>query len=173
MPRRDERPEEWLGRLDEMLGEANGVARLGLSITFQSWMLLSLLQLIPKKWAELLKGLHHRLPANRVEHLDLQQAILREKVLENSIFDFSSHARNVAGASGSRGGSYFSSDDLAEPRPLHMCLGDPGGHGSVATDTQTHRHTDTQTHRHRHRHRHRHTHTCLRARSHGYYLALP
>lgn len=56
VPGREERPEEWFNRFDEMLDEANRVAHLGLSIAFQSWMLLSLLQLSLKKSSELLTG---------------------------------------------------------------------------------------------------------------------
>ena len=129
MQRRGERLEEWFKRVDEMLGEANRVAHLGLSVTFPSWMLLSLLQLSPKKCSELFEDLQRRLLRDRAEHIGLQQAILREKVLENSIFDIRSHARNVAGAGGSRGGgSCCSNGGAAEPRPLYMCPGDPGGH---------------------------------------------
>ena len=90
-------------RFDNMLEEANRVAELELSITFQAWMLLSLLQLPAKKWSELLKDVQHRLPRTRQEYIALQQSILREKVLENSIFDLRSHARNVVGADRGRG----------------------------------------------------------------------
>ena len=75
-------------------------SHLELSVTFQSWMPLSLLQLPAKKLSELLKDLHRRLPRNRAEHLELQQASLWEKMLGNSTFDLRSHARNVVGASG-------------------------------------------------------------------------
>ena len=53
------RLEEWFLRFDDMCAEANRVAELELSIRFQVWMLLSLLQLPAKKWSELLKGMHH------------------------------------------------------------------------------------------------------------------
>ena len=89
-------------------------------------MLLGLLQLPAKKWSELFKDLNHRLPRNRGEYVGLQEAILREKVSENSIFDLRSHARNVVGAGGARG-SHFSGEEGVEPRPLFLCLGDLGG----------------------------------------------
>lgn len=128
MPRQDERPEEWLNRFDELFNGANRVGHLGLSVTFQSWMLFRFFQLFPKKWFELFKGLQHRSPQNRAEHSELQQAIIREKMFEGSIFDLRSiHARNVIG---SYGGSYFISGEGVEPRPLYMCLGDPGGTGT-------------------------------------------
>lgn len=130
-PRRNERPEEWFTRFDNMFEDANRLAHLGLSITFQSWMLFSLLQLPAKKWSELLKGIHHGLPQTRAEYVDLQQAILREKMLEDSIFDLRGLARNVVGAGGQR--SYFSHDDAAEHRPLYLCLCDPDGTGLLDT----------------------------------------
>ena len=98
-----------------MFEEANRVARLDFSVTFQAWMLLFLLQLFAEKWSELLKDFQHRLPQNMQEHLDLQQGIVREKVLENCISDLRSHVRNVVGASGGRI-CYFSSDDLGSGR---------------------------------------------------------
>ena len=78
-----------------MLEEANRVAELELSFTFRFWMFLSPLQLPAKMWRELLKDMHQRLPRNRREYVELQQAILREKVLENSTFDLRSHAVTV------------------------------------------------------------------------------
>ena len=103
-----------------MLEEANRVAEFELSVFVQFWMLLALLQLPAKRWSELLEDFHHRLPRNLVEYVEFEQAILREKVLENSIFEFRPRARNVVGASGG-GGSYFSGFDGAEPRPLFFC----------------------------------------------------
>ena len=91
-------------------------------------MLLSLLQLLAKKWSDLLKEIGHRLPQNRREYVELQENILREKVLENSIFDLRTHARIVVGANPGRGG-YFSCVGGVEERPLNMCLGDIGGMG--------------------------------------------
>lgn len=119
MPRRGERPEEWFIRFDDMLEEANRVARLELSVMFQSWVLTSLLQLLAKKLSELQKDMHHRLPRDRREYVELQQAMLREKVLENNTLDLRTHARNVVGASGQC--SYFTHDDVAEPRFLYSC----------------------------------------------------
>ena len=86
-PRHDERPEVWFQRFGSMLEEANAVAGLGLNVTFQSWMLLSLFQLAPRKWADVLKDLCHRLPHDRGEQLTLQRATLRERMLEGSVFD--------------------------------------------------------------------------------------
>lgn len=61
------------------------------------------------------------------EHTALQQTSLREKTLEGSIFDLRQFAHNVPGSrSGGGGGRYFI-EECAEPRPLFMCPGDPGG----------------------------------------------
>ena len=123
-PRRDERPEVWFQRFDSMLEEANQTAGLGLNITFQSWMLLSLLQLTPRKWSDLLKELGHRLPNSREEYVRLQEDILREKVLENSVFNL----RGGGGPRDSPGARHYLVDDAeVGPRSLYMCLGDPGG----------------------------------------------
>ena len=86
-PRRDERPEVWFQRFASMLEDANRVANLGLNATFQSWMMLSLLQLTPGKWSDLLKGFGHKLPRERHEYETLEQNILRERIFENNVFD--------------------------------------------------------------------------------------
>ena len=80
----------------------------------------------------MLKGLQHRFLVNRAEYVELQLTILREKALEHSISDLRTHARNGVGANGG-GGAHFSSEDVAEPRPLLCCLGDPGGTGSLVS----------------------------------------
>lgn len=128
MFRRGERPEYWPNRFDNALDEANRVAEVAFSVTFQSWMLLCLLQFTPKCWFKLLKDLKHRLPNTMAERAHLQQAIVLEKGLEGSTFHLRQGVRNILGASG--GHMYFP-DEGAEPRPLFMCLGDLGGISSV------------------------------------------
>ena len=83
-------------------------------------MLLSSLQLAPRKWSELLKDIGHRLPQTRDEYIELQAAILRERTLEGSVFSVGRQARNVPGSHG----PYMVEE--VEPRPLFLCLGDPG-----------------------------------------------
>lgn len=123
-PRRDERPEVWFQRFDSMLDDANQTAGLSLNITFQSWMLLFLLQLTPRKWSDLLKVIGHRLPNSMAEYVKLQQDMLREKVLENSVF-------NLRGGGGQRDNPgarrYLVDSEEVGLRPLYVCLGDPGG----------------------------------------------
>ena len=122
-PRRDERPDVWFQRFDSMLEVANRVVGLGLNVTLQSWMLLGLLQLTPRKWSDLLKELGHRLPREHHEHVRLQQGILRERVLENSVFD----PRGGGGPRTSPGVRHYLIDEELGPRPMYMCLGDLGG----------------------------------------------
>ena len=86
-PRRGERPEVWFQRFDPMLEEADHVVVFGLGVTFQFLMVLSFLQFSPRKWACLLTDLGHRLPRDRQEHVTLQRAILRERILEGSACD--------------------------------------------------------------------------------------
>lgn len=126
VPRRDERPEVWFQRFDMLLEQASQASDLGLPVTFQSWMLLSLPHLPSKKWFELLNVLHYGLPRERHEYIELQQTILRECVLEGSVLDLRQGARNVLGRR-----SCFTIDEGSELRPLYLCLGDPGGIGIV------------------------------------------
>ena len=143
-PRRDERCEVWFQRFDDQLEEANRVAGLGLNITFQSWMLLPLLGLSPKKWFDFLKDFNHRLLNNRAEYQAMHGAIFRENILEDSVFSLRGQAR-LPSESGGRH-SYMVEDDC-EPRPLYMCLGDPGGtaiqrDGAAGTQTEVPSHVD-------------------------------
>ena len=86
-------------------------------------MLLSLLQLTPRKWSDLLKELGHRLLREHHEYVQLQQDILRERILENSVFDL----RGGGGPRNQPGVRNYFIDEETGPRPLYMCLGDPGG----------------------------------------------
>ena len=105
-----------------MLEEANVVLGLGLDQTFQSWMLLSLLQFLSRKWADVFKDVDHRLLNLRKEHVTLQRAMFRERIREGSVFELRCVARSIFG--GGRG--HYLVEDEVEPRPLFVCLGDPG-----------------------------------------------
>ena len=107
-----------------MFDETNRVSNLSLNFTFRSWMLLSLLQLSPKRWSELRKDTQRRLPHNQAEYVQLQQTILREKPWR-AAFGTRQGARNAPG-SGSSSRHFAIEHEL---RPLFMCLGDPGGCG--------------------------------------------
>ena len=72
-------------RFDTLLDRANRIAELGISYPFRTWMLLSLLRLSPKKWAEYLKDMGHRFPRALAEYTALQQLIVREKSIEINV----------------------------------------------------------------------------------------
>ena len=114
-PRRGERP--WFQRFGSMLEEANQVAGPSLNHTFQSYMLLSLLQFSPRKWADLLKYLGRRLPRTRAESVDLQRGLLRDRILEGSVFELRRGIHSMPGS----GGHLFVGDEVA-PEQLFMCL---------------------------------------------------
>ena len=85
-------------------------------------MLLSLLGLSPKKWSDLLKEFDHRFPNDLAEYRAMQGTILREKILEGSVFSLRGQARLPIG-----GRNAYMVEEEAEPRPLFMCFGGPGG----------------------------------------------
>ena len=91
-----------------MLGQVNHIAGFGGNLTFQAWMLLSLLQLPPRKWSDLLQDLNHRSSGNREEH-----KICRP---------------NVPGV-----GGHCLVDEDPDPRPLSMYLDDLDGTSTVGT----------------------------------------
>ena len=72
-------------RFDTMLDRANRLAELGISFPFRTWMLLSLLQLSPRRWTELLKDMQHHFPRNMQEYKALQNAMVRERSLEDNV----------------------------------------------------------------------------------------
>ena len=105
-------------------------------------MLLFSLGLSPNKWSVLLKGFEHRLPNNLVEYRTMQGAILRERILEDSVFSLRGRSRLPTGGRGS-----YMVEQEVEPRFLYMCLGDPGGTasqsvGAAGIDTEGPSHED-------------------------------
>ncbi len=74
-------------RFDTVLERANARAELGISFPLRAWMLLSLLRLPTKKWAEYLKAVGHRFPKNESEYSDMKLTIVRERVLEQQVGD--------------------------------------------------------------------------------------
>ena len=120
--RRGERPEVWFQRFGSMFDGDKRVAGFGPNQAFHPWMLLSLEQFSPRKVVNLLKDFGHMLPRTRVEHVTLQRATFRERILEGSAFDFRGGTRSMFGSSG----RYFVEGDVA-PGPLYMCLGYPVG----------------------------------------------
>ena len=84
-PRPGETLEALLLRFDVMLDKANRTAQLDLSWSFRAWILLSVLRLQPKKWADLLDKLGHRFPHTQQEFQHLCQILLREHNLEDTL----------------------------------------------------------------------------------------
>ena len=72
-------------RFDMMLDKANSIANLGISFQFRTWMLLSLLRLLPKKWSELLKECGRRLPRDEPEYQLVKSVLIREKAIEDNV----------------------------------------------------------------------------------------
>ena len=68
-----------------MLDKANQLADLNISYPFRSWMVLALLRLAPKQWAEHLKEMGHRFPNTEAEYRRLQESIVRERTLETEV----------------------------------------------------------------------------------------
>ena len=112
-----------------MMDEANVVAEFVINQTYQSWMRLSLLQFAPRRWADLLKDVGHRLPTTRAEHVNLQRARFRERIFEGSVFDLRGGGRRVLGGVGGR----HLVDEDAEFMPSSMCLGDLGGSATASS----------------------------------------
>jgi hypothetical protein len=118
-PRREELLPAIFLRFDVMLDRANNLAELGISFPFRSWMLLSLLRLPGKKWAEYLKDMGHRFPRTQIQYQQMQTEIVRERTLiENvqSLHDAPKPAGNT------HAGLYFSEPDFS-PIPLFLALG--------------------------------------------------
>ena len=106
-----------------MLEKANEEAESGISYPFRAWMLLALMRLPPKKWAEYLKDMGHRFPRTRDEYRAMQNAIIREKVLETQV----STLHHEKG-SHHNPGMYLAEESAANidaPLPLYLCLGSP------------------------------------------------
>ncbi len=99
-------------RFDIVLERANKVSELGLSYQFRTWMLLSLLRLHPKRWAEILKECGRRLPKTQEEYNQVKSILDRDSAIESTV-------RNLQkGSQGS--GTFFSFD--GDPQPLYMTL---------------------------------------------------
>ena len=106
-PRRDEPLPAVFLRFDTMLDRANLLAELGISYPFRSWMLLSLLRLSGKKWADYLKELGHHFPRTLAEYQKMQQDIIRERTLIENVHTL--HEPQKGQAANAHAGMYFSS----------------------------------------------------------------
>ena len=118
-------------RFDQMLERANQLADLDISFPFRAWMLLALMRLPPRKWAEYLKDMGHRFPKTHGEYLLMQQAIIRERTLEQQVGTLGGERAGRA-PFGAAAGSYLQ-EGSSDPWPLYLCLGSPAG----ANNTQS------------------------------------
>ena len=100
-------------RFDIVLERANKVSELGLSYQFRTWMLLSLLRLHPKRWAEILKECGRRLPKTQEEYNQVKSILDRDSAIESTV-------RNLQKGSQGGSGTFFSFD--GDPQPLYMTL---------------------------------------------------
>ena len=128
-PKRDENVQLVFLRFDRMLDRANQLANLDISYPFRAWMLLALLRLPPKKWAEYLKDMGHRFPDNLADYRRLQEAIVRERSLENQVGQL--HV-GEGGTTQTAPGVHLTTEQ--ESLPLYLCLGAPADlhHGGAA-----------------------------------------
>jgi len=124
-PGRNENTQLVFLRFDTMLERANNQAELGISYPFRAWMLLSLLRLSPKKWSEYLKDMGHRFPRTEEEYRRMQEAIVREKTLENQVGTLG-QASNQPNTHG--GNTFLSTEEPCVP--LYLCLGNPADNGN-------------------------------------------
>jgi len=99
-------------RFDIVLERANKVSQLGLSYQFRTWMLLSLLRLHPKRWAEILKECGRKLPTTQAEYNQVKSILDRDSAIESTV-------RNLQ-KGGHGPGTYYTFD--GDPQPLYMTL---------------------------------------------------
>ena len=84
-------------RFDTMLEKANDMADLAISYPFRAWMLLSLLRISPKKWADYLKEMGHRFPRTEQQYKLMQENIVRERTLETQVGQLGGGGNNTPG----------------------------------------------------------------------------
>ena len=106
-------------RFDIILTKANTITELGISVPFRSWMVLSLLRLPPRKWAEILRDCGRRLPRTEAEYQTVKANLLRDRAIEENVQVL--HNRN-----GSQKSHMFFTDDH-QPLPLYLALANGGG----------------------------------------------
>ena len=110
-------------RFDAMLDRANKLAELGITWQFKAWMILALLRLPPRKWADYLKEMGHRFPRTEAEYQAMQQAIIRERVFMTDVGQLGANAQSAGSHVGYAEGTFAVLGN--DPLPLYMCLGSP------------------------------------------------
>ncbi len=126
-PRRGETLRALFLRFDTQATRANDLADLGVSYPFRSWMLLALLRLPPKKWADYLEKHNHSFPKTEADYKRLQAEILRQRALEDSV-------STMTGYQGGAGAGHYAVLEGEEPLPLFAALaGEASGGGAGPT----------------------------------------
>ena len=120
-PSREEELRSMFLRFDLMLSRANTATELGISYPFRAWMVLSLLRLPPKRWAEILKECGRRLPRNEAEYTAMKTNLLRDRSIEDNVQVLHRSQHGSAHA-----GLYFAEGGI-QPLPLYLALANGGG----------------------------------------------
>ena len=97
---------------------ANG-SGLAFSWQMRAWMLLSILRLPAKRWAEVLKDNDHVLPHTEEQCKNVKKRLLREKILEYTLNALGAQSHRTPGGAG-----HFHTSET-QVMPLYMCLASP------------------------------------------------
>eukprot|EP00971_Amphidinium_carterae_P349761 6491208-Amphidinium_carterae.2 len=89
-PRHGETIQSMFLRLDRLLTKANQVADLHISWAFRSWLMMSMLRLPARKWSQFLDRCGNRFPRTEAEYRQLEDLIVREHTLEDTLYQMSS-----------------------------------------------------------------------------------
>ena len=85
-------------RFDFLLDKANQQTELGIAYPFRAWMLLSLLRLPSKRWAEILNECNRRLPGTAEEYNEVRARLLRDPAIETNVSVFHRKSHHDGGA---------------------------------------------------------------------------
>ena len=69
------------------LSSAKNIAKMDFSYEFRTWVHLSGLRLSPTTWRTIVKDIGHRMAADEDKFFEVRQALIRERVLGNQVFD--------------------------------------------------------------------------------------
>ena len=131
-PSRSENMASMFLRFDFLLDKANQQTNLGIAYPFRAWMLLSLLRLPSKRWAEVLKECNRRLPQNAAEYQEVKAKLLRDEAIEKNVHTFHGKSHHDGGG---HAGLLFAEEQ--EPIPLYLALANGGAPSSGVTTTTT------------------------------------
>lgn len=119
-PRAGEKIREVYERLDRQLEVARRYACMDFTWRFTTWMLSSILRLIPRKWSELFKDMGRRMSRDTEGYETVKNLLEREKLLEKQILDL----HRTSGNATRYANTAFVTEELAKTR-LGVCLCNP------------------------------------------------